>query len=83
MRTNPPGAEIVAITIPFIVGKFDHVGIVLAVNFHSERLEVKAVWFLRVTLGFVNLADHSRVHFTISLIQKMGKGTRNTSVPFR
>jgi hypothetical protein len=36
--------------------------IVLAVNFDGESFKVKAMRFLCVTLGFVNLADHSRVH---------------------
>jgi len=56
--------------------------IVLAVNFDGESFKVKAMRFLCVTLGFVNLADHSRVHIQ-SPYQKIVKGTRNSSVPFK
>jgi hypothetical protein len=36
--------------------------IIFTVNFDGEGIKVKAMRFLCVTLCFVNLADHSRVH---------------------
>jgi hypothetical protein len=62
MCTNTTRAKIVAVTIPFVACKFYDMGIIFTVNFDSESFKVEAMRFLCVSLGFVNLADHSRVH---------------------
>ena len=65
--------EKVAITVPVVVLVIHGVGIVLPIQCHSKLFEMKAATFLGITLGFFNLANHSRVHGRVSPFKISGK----------
>jgi hypothetical protein len=59
VRTYSAALEKVAVALPFAIYKPGGVGVVFAVNPDCKGFEMEAVWFLCVTLGFLDLSDHS------------------------
>ncbi|MGA2488557.1 MAG: hypothetical protein ABSF99_00005, partial [Anaerolineales bacterium] len=56
--------EEVTVAIPFPVCKGNAMRIICAVYQNREGFKVESFTFLGVSLGFFNLSDHSRVHFS-------------------
>jgi len=51
--------EEVTIAFPFSISQVCSVGVVLTIDPDGEGFKVKAIPFLSVTLGFLDLSDHS------------------------
>jgi hypothetical protein len=58
--------EKVTITLPDAILHPHRVRIILTIEGHVERFEANAITFLGITLGFVDLPDHARVHWFCS-----------------
>jgi hypothetical protein len=54
----------VTVAIPFAVCKGNGVGIIRTIHGYFEGLNMESFTFLGVPFGFLNLSNHSRVHFS-------------------
>jgi hypothetical protein len=65
--------EKVAIAMPVAVIIDNSMGIILPIHCHSELFEMKALTFLGIALGLIDLANHSRIHGRVSPFKISGK----------
>jgi hypothetical protein len=63
MTTVAMSGEKIAVAFEHTIIKGHVVIIIVAMENHIKLIEAEPVPFLGVALGFVDLADHSRVHF--------------------
>jgi hypothetical protein len=79
-------AEEIAVAVPFAILKADCVGIVLSIQSYGKRMEVDAIAFFGITLGFLDFTNHAIIHGHTLLSKSEGlfeiKGTRARRVPF-
>jgi hypothetical protein len=82
MAAPPASLEKVTIASPLIIFEFDSVGIVGSIKCYCKAAEVNPVPFLGVALGFLNFANHARIHGNstpFELSKRMQKSTRQNA----
>jgi hypothetical protein len=66
MTAHPPAGEEMAVAIPLASIVRNGIQIVISSESHLKLYEMDPLAFLSVTLGLLNFADHTRVHFLLS-----------------